>query len=80
MNTQRNYTPKSLIENFHNPISSSSANFFFSFLKDGEKKRVKKRSFCLQYKITNCPNNRSMSQDICTLFMRHLHSTLYGHG
>ena len=30
----------------------------------------------LQYKITNCPNNRTISQDICTLFARYLYSTL----
>ena len=30
----------------------------------------------LRYKITNCPNNRTISQDICTLFARYLYSTL----
>ena len=30
----------------------------------------------LRYKITNFPNNRTISQDICTLFARYLYSTL----
>ena len=30
-----------------------------------------------QYKITNCPNNRTISQDVCALFARYLYSTLY---
>ncbi|RMX41127.1 hypothetical protein pdam_00003276 [Pocillopora damicornis] len=38
MNTQRNYTPKRLIENFHNPISSSSAKPLCSFLIRRQKK------------------------------------------
>ena len=29
----------------------------------------------LQYKITNCPNNRTISRDICTRFARYLYST-----
>ena len=32
--------------------------------------------YFLHYKITNCPNNRTISQDICTLFTRYLYSTL----
>ena len=32
--------------------------------------------FFLQYKIHNCPNNRTISQDICTRFVRHLCFTL----
>ena len=32
----------------------------------------------LQYKITNCPNNRRLSQDICTLFKCYLYSTQCG--
>ena len=31
--------------------------------------------FFLQYKITNCPNNRTISQDICTLFARYFYPT-----
>ena len=30
----------------------------------------------LQYKITNCPNNRTISQNIFTVFARHLYSSL----
>ena len=32
----------------------------------------------LQYKITNCPNNRRLSQDICILFKCYLYSTQCG--
>ena len=32
--------------------------------------------YFLHYKITNCPNNRTISQDICTLFTSYLYSTL----
>ena len=30
----------------------------------------------LQHKITKCPNNHSISQDICTLFPGYLYATL----
>ena len=33
--------------------------------------------FFLPYIVTNCPNNRTISQDICTLFARYLYSTLW---
>ena len=50
----------------------------------GKTKRMEKRSapsrlveqVFSQFKITNCPNNRSISQDIFTLFAHYLYSTL----
>ena len=46
-------------------------------------KRIEKRSarnrlvkqVFLQHKIINCPNNRTMSQDICALFAPYMYST-----
>ena len=50
----------------------------------GKTKRMEKRSarsrlveqVFSQFKITNCPNNRSVSQDIFTLFAHYLYSSL----
>ena len=44
--------------------------------KRSARSRLVKQVF-LHYKITNWPNNRTISHDICTLFARYLHSTLY---
>ena len=44
--------------------------------KRSARSRLVKQVFFLHYKITNCPNNRTISQDICTLFTRYLYSTL----
>ena len=52
--------------------------------KAGKAKRIEKRrarsrlikQVFFTYKITNCPNNRTISQDICSLFARYLYSTL----
>ena len=65
--------------------ASFPSKSFCSFLIKQEKQRGKRsvaraadwlNRFFLQYKITNCPDYRTISQDICTLFARHLHSTL----
>ena len=64
--------------------SFPSKSFCSSLIKQ-EKQRGKRsvaraadwlNNFFLQYKITNCLDYRTISQDICTLFARHLHSTL----
>ena len=65
-NTQRYYTPKRLVRYL-------LSNCFFFLLSLST--RLLKQFFLL-YKITNCPNNRTISQDICTLFERYLYSTL----
>ena len=84
-NTQRYYTPKCLI-----PVVLSNCLFFclvFLFicsLRAGKAKWIEKLSMhsqlvkqvFLQYKITNCPNNHTISQDICSLFAHYLYSTL----
>ena len=66
--------------------ASFPSKSFCSFLIKQEKQRGKRsvaraadwlNSFFLQYKITNCPDYRTISQDKCTLFARYLHSTLY---
>ena len=60
------------------------AKSFYSFLIRREK-QTRQRSVAgaadwlislLQYKITNCPNNRTVSQDICTLFARYYYTSL----
>ena len=65
--------------------ASFPSKSFCSFLIKQEKQRGKRsvaraadwlNNFFLQYKITNCLDYRTISQDICTLFARHLHSTL----
>ena len=83
-NTQRYYTPKYLI-----PVVLSNCLFFclvflFISLRAGKAKWIEKLSMhsqlvkqaFLQYKITNCPNNHTISQDICSLFAHYLYSTL----
>ena len=83
-NTQRYYTPIRLISYL------LSNHFFFCWVflfishKAGKAERIEKRSarswlikqVFLQYKITNCSNNRRISQDIFTLFARYLYSIL----
>ena len=87
-NTPRYYKPKGLviIDNFIIiQLAFFSAKSFGSFLIRREKQsrwRSVARAadwlnrYFLHYKITNCPNNRTISQDICTLFTRYLYSTL----
>ena len=61
------------------------AKSFYSFLIRREKQTRQRSvagaadwliSLFLQYKITNCPNNRTVSQDICTLFARYYYTSL----
>ena len=83
-NTQRYYTPKCQISYLFSNCFFS-AECFCSFLIRREKQsgqrrvarsRLVKQAF-LQHKITNCLNNRTISQDICTRFVRYLYSTYY---
>ena len=87
-NTPRYYTSKGLIiidKFIIIQLAFFSAKSFGSFLIRREKQsrwRSVARAadwlnrYFLHYKITNCPNNRTISQDICTLFTRYLYSTL----
>ena len=77
-NTQRYHTPKRLTAFFF------SAVFVLISHKAGKVKRIVKLSarsqlvnqVILQHKITNCLNNRTVSQDICSLFASYLYCIL----
>ena len=82
-NTQIYYTPKCLIS-YNYTTAFFSAVFLFISHFSGKRKAVEKRSALslllkqvfLQYKISNCQNNHTISQDMCTLFARSLYPTL----
>ena len=77
-------TPKRLISYLLSNCLFFYQVFLFISYKAGKAKRIEKPSahsrqvkqVFLQYKITNSSNNRTISQDVCTLFARNLHSTL----
>ena len=85
-NAQWYYTPKRLISYLSSKCFFSSKSFLLISPKGGggEAKRIEKcyarsqpvKQVFTQYTITNCPNNHTMSQDICTLFARYLYSSL----
>ena len=73
-------TTRYLLSNCSFFVLSVSAYFFIRREKRSGKRSVARAADWLnrflQYKVTNCPNNRTISQDICTLFARYLYSTL----
>ena len=63
--------------NSHNPrmrMLRKCRPFFSLLIEKHTQVRSTFQTGILQYKITNCPNNRTISRDICTPFERYLYS------